>query len=387
VSDPVLWILVHDLDGGGVPEVLVRYLRWLRRSYGSGEVADRPSVHVVARRGGSRTAATRALARTCTTLEPDGRRSAASTVALAAAQLGHPRPGAAIVGQAARRRVRSLPRPDIVLVHGAGGWPLWRALAPAVGRARLVVHLHELAVAIGRSVPGDELSSLAAEPDVLLSVCPPDAGLRGLLGARAHEVVVVPGCVEAIPAAAAGAVAESRASEAAAGPAEVVGVGEAGWRKGTDRFEAVAHELRRLGDVRCRWIGSTAPAGWALAAGSSSPVAWTGRREDPWADVGAGAVVVLPSREDPLPLAALEAGARGLAVVASGTGGLADLLDDDRGWFVGGADVRDLARSVQVALDRPEEAARRGSALRAHVEATLTAEVVGPRWLAAVLGR
>ncbi|MEZ5182446.1 MAG: glycosyltransferase family 4 protein [Acidimicrobiales bacterium] len=376
MSAPTVWILVHQLDAGGAPAVLVRYLRWLASERGPG-AAERPEVHVIALADGRHAPAVASLTESCTVLGPATGRSRSATIALAAGELGLPAAGARFHHAWLRRRVGHLPSPDVVLVHGAGAWRAWRALAPAAGRARLVLHLHELAIGIGRSVPAEERGALVAEPDALAAVCEPDEGVAELLGARRGELLVVPSCADAPVALAAGG----------GGGPQVVGVGEAGWRKGSDRFEALAHDLaRRRPDVAVRWIGVPPPVGWELARPEPGPVRWEGEHPDPWSGVGPDALVVLPSREDPLPLVALEAGARGLAVVGSGTGGLAPLLAGGRGWFVEGRDPAALGAAVDEALADPTEAARRGRALQAEVVASLRPEAVGPRWLAAVLG-
>ncbi|HRW39328.1 MAG: glycosyltransferase [Acidimicrobiales bacterium] len=376
MSGPVVWILAPPLGAGGAPTMLVRYLRWLRSPAGCAD-GTVPEVHVVAGADGTSAAEVTRLAESTTLLGPAEGRSVAGTVAAAGAQLGHEAAAAAVWQRWARRRVRHLPRPDVVVVHGAGAWPLWRAVAPRCGRARLVLHLHELSVAIGRSVPASERWSLAAEPDAIAAPCRPDAGLRALLGARADEVVVVPECAE-----------PPTPNDLQADARLVVGIGEAGWRKGTDRFEALAHELaRRRPEVACQWIGAPPPPGWALADDDAGPVHWDGWHPDPWARVPPRAVVVVPSREDPLPLVAIEAARRGHAVVASGDGGLADLLDEGRGWFVASADVRDLADAAEAALDEAATTGLRAARLRAHADAHLAPEAVGPRWLALITGR
>lgn len=366
---PVVWALVHDLGRTGVPLALARLLAW---NHGAGG-AD---VHVVARHAGPLHSAVEPVASSVTTLEPAVGRSTASTVAVAAAELGAAAPGASIRDRWYRHRVRSLPMPDIVLVQGAGAWPLFASLEPLVGSARVVVHLHELAHALDRCVTAAERSDLTARADLVLAVAEPVAALARSLGAAA--TAVVPGTVDDPPAgwdAPIGTRADA-----------VVSVGVAGWRKGTDRAIAIAHELARTApSASCHWIGEPLEPGWDLAVGSAVPLVWHPPADDPWSVLGPS-VVLVPSREDPLPLVALEAGARGLPVVAARTGGLTDLVAGGRGWALDGHDLSGLAAAVAQALAEPDEARRRGEALRSHVHEHHRTAVVGPSWFEALTG-
>lgn len=74
---------------------------------------------------------------------------------------------------------------------------------------------------------------------------------------------------------------------------------------------------------------------------------------------------VLSSREEGIPNALLEAMAAGLPSVATAVGGTPEVLDDGRtGWLVPARDPRPLAEALADALNRPDEARRRG--LEAH---------------------
>ena len=364
---PVVWAVVRDLGRTGVPIALARLATWPGTS---GAV----ELHVIARYDGPLRVELAAAGTSVTALEPERARSGAATVAAGAAHLGRPGAGTAVLGAAWRRRIRTLPEPDAVLVQGAGAWPVAEALR-ALDAPRLVVHLHELDVALSRSVPTSALPAMASAHQVL-AVAQPVAALAQSFGVPASRITIVPGTVD--PAAA-----------SPRGRTDVVSVGEAGWRKGTDRAIAAAHVLRRTDpQLRWHWIGRGPEPGWAFAAetGAAGPVAFDPAAPDPWSVVDGPAALVVPSREDPLPLVALEAGARGIPVVAcAGSGGLDDLLADGRGWLVDPTDPRDLAAVVaEVAATRP---GAEPEALRAHVRAHHALDVVGPRWVAALTAR
>jgi len=77
---------------------------------------------------------------------------------------------------------------------------------------------------------------------------------------------------------------------------------------------------------------------------------------------------VLPSWHEGLGQAAVEAGAAGIPVVAARTGGLADLVADDRGFGFPPRDVAALAQALQTIRAEPDEARRRAQRLKHHVQ-------------------
>ncbi|MGN6695584.1 MAG: glycosyltransferase family 4 protein [Aquihabitans sp.] len=360
---PVVWAIVRDLGRTGVPIALTRLATWA----GTQAAID---LHVVARHDGPLRAELEAAGIAVVALEPEASRSRAATLAASASRLGRTDAGAAVLGAAWRRRIRTLPAPATVLVQGAGAWPVATALR-ACDTARVVVHLHELAIGLQRSVAPAALPALAAA-DQVLAVAEPVAALARSFGVPGDRIEIVPGTVEP-------------ARRIDRGRTDVVTVGEAGWRKGTDRAIAAAHVLRRTDPgLRWHWIGRPPEPGWDYAVGADLPLVHHRPTADPWTVVPGAAALVVPSREDPLPLVALEAAVRGIPVIAHpGAGGLDDLLADGRGWLVDPTDPRELAATVaEVAATRPR---REPDALREHVTRHHAVDVVGPRWLDALV--
>jgi glycosyltransferase involved in cell wall biosynthesis len=218
-----------------------------------------------------------------------------------------------------------------------------------------------------------EQRTAAARADRVLVVSQAVADLARSIGVPADRTTTVPGTVE-------------QAERARLGTGDVVSIGEAGWRKGTDRAIAAAHELRRRDpSLRWHWIGRGPEPGWAYAAGADLALVEHPEADDPWSVVAAPGALVVTSREDPLPLVALEAAARGVPVVAcAGSGGLDDLLAGGRGWLVDPTDPRDLAGAVAEALT--SGGGDQLDALAAHVADHHSPAVVGPAWLAALTG-
>lgn len=358
-----MWVLVHDLGRSGVPIVLERMLRAL------GPVDH---VHVVAVRGGPLRGSLDALAGTCTVLEPEGRRSVGNAMSAGARELGAPQVANRVQRVVWRRRMHHLPAPDVVVVHGAGGWPLLDAV---VGDPPYVVHLHELATGLDRSIdPARQVSALAGASRVL-AVSRPVADLAVRRGADPRLVELLPGVVEVSPSTSAAALPRSATGRV------VMGAGVPGWRKATDRVVAVAHELERVGRPGAvGWVGGAPGGPDARWISATDPVRWYEETDDPWAVMGAAEVVLVPSREDPLPLVALEAGLRSKAVVATPTGGLPDLLGEGRGAVAPTHDVGWLARATGRLLGDPLEREALGLALLEEVLARHNAAVVAPIW-------
>ena len=172
----------------------------------------------------------------------------------------------------------------------------------------------------------------------------------------------------------------------APGPgAWVLGAGRPGWRKGTDRLAAVAFELGRRGvAASLGWVGGTPAGADAVWVEARDPIRWFPEVEDPWAVLAAADCILVPSREDPLPLVALEAGDHGLPVVATPTGGLSSLLADGRGFLTQGQDLRSMCDQVSRVLSSPAEAQEAGERLRSHVRRHHRSAPVAQIWWDAV---
>ncbi len=151
-----------------------------------------------------------------------------------------------------------------------------------------------------------------------------------------------------------------------------IGVGYADLRKGFDLFLQIVRRLQAEPGLRFAWIGAIDPTVQAYLAPEIEALRAVGRLILPgWTeDVGgwlsAADVLLLTSREDPLPSVALEALAVGTPVVAfEGSGGIPELIRRHRaGQVVSMANTEAMAETVR---------RRRGHAISMRERARLAA--------------
>jgi glycosyltransferase involved in cell wall biosynthesis len=119
----------------------------------------------------------------------------------------------------------------------------------------------------------------------------------------------------------------------------------------------------------------------ARELGLGGRVIFAGWREDVGALLAAAAVLVCPSRVEPLGNVILEAWSAGRAVVASRVSGPAELIrDGEDGLLVPPEQPRALARALAALLAAPERAARLGERGRARFAAEFSERAVIGRW-------
>jgi glycosyltransferase involved in cell wall biosynthesis len=134
-------------------------------------------------------------------------------------------------------------------------------------------------------------------------------------------------------------------------------------------LEAFAEVARECGDVRLEIAGDgslrSTLEGESRRLAVSGHVSFLGWRED-LPDVMAGwDVFVLPSLDEGFPIAALEAMAAGLPVVASAVGGLVELVQNgETGWLVPAAAPAELAMRLRELMSDRRICERMGNAGR-----------------------
>lgn len=146
--------------------------------------------------------------------------------------------------------------------------------------------------------------------------------------------------------------------------------------------EYLLRAARELPDVRFLFVGEGPERehleSLARSLGVDDRVDFLGFRSDARELVRQCDVFVLPSLDEGLPLAVLEAMTAGKPVVATRAGGTGEaVLDGVTGIVVEPRDVTALAAGVRTVLADPALAARMGSAGRARVESLFSSDAMG----------
>ncbi len=159
------------------------------------------------------------------------------------------------------------------------------------------------------------------------------------------------------------------------------GTGDA--RKGWDLLQDALPAVRdRHPDVTVVVAGPTAPDGGHVE--SAAPVIWLGQVHGDAALAvlyGAADVVAVPSREDNMPLVAMEAQSCGRPVVAFAIGGLPDIVEHQAtGYLARAHDTDDLATGLVQAIDDSAHERRWSQAARERALRTWSPDVVVARY-------
>gem|GEM_PF-893579 len=380
----VVWIAVHDLSRTGVPVLLTRLL-------GATPIEQRHSIHLIAIFGGPLFSELTSLCASVTVLEPTDRRSLSSAASIGLIAAGMGRAGNLVRHAAWRAKLLRRPQPDLLVVHGAGAWPVSEVVS---GKLPVALHVHELEIALDRSIPAQYQAAAFERAQTVMAVSDPVAQLAIRRGAQPNKILMMPGCVDSNVADGPAAAGPAAGLDAALdeGPLSlqgaqwVLGAGAPGWRKGTDRLAAVAHELLRSGSsTKVGWVGGQPSGQDATALGRTDPVTWFAAQANPWALLSKAQVFILPSREDPMPLVALEAGVWRRAVVAMPTGGVPALLGGGRGMFCQTQNVGEFVDLIQQVLASPDLAEEMGERLHEYVRTHHDVAVIAPLWLQALV--
>jgi glycosyltransferase involved in cell wall biosynthesis len=176
--------------------------------------------------------------------------------------------------------------------------------------------------------------------------------VRRCLGVPDERIVVVPECVDverALRLATERPAVEVRVE----GKRVVCGMGTVSWRKGVDLFLRVVAEL---GDGWVGvWIGDldSGPDAERIrhdlrVLGLEGRVRFTGSLANPYAVLAQTDVFCLTSREDPYPLAMVEAVALGKPLIGfRGSGGVEEFAGHGAGWLVDYGDTHGMAVKVR----------------------------------------
>jgi len=264
-----------------------------------------------------------------------------------------------------RRFVRYLRTVRPHVVHANTIITLPEALVARACGIPTLVHVHEMLPT--RGLYGTPLKRLAwRTADELVAVsraCGARLALAGRLPRIVYESTPIP--PERTP---------PRARELTVGT-----VGTVSPRKGTDLFvDAVAEVKRRTrAPVSFRIVGPVMDIDRAWAKPVLERAAELGIRHrvtrDIFEEIGGWDVFALPSREDPFPLAMLEAMAMGLPVVGTRVDGLAEQVTPEAGLLTAPEDPAALAEAMLELIEAdPDRRAQLGRAGRERVATHFT---------------
>lgn len=120
----------------------------------------------------------------------------------------------------------------------------------------------------------------------------------------------------------------------------------------------------------------------ARALHIDSSVEFLGQQDDIPAQLGRGAIAVLPSRYEGMPNAVLEAMACGIPCVSTRVSGSEDMIEHGvNGLLVAIEDYEDMAQALLLLLQRPELAQEMGSAARRTIEKKYALDTVIERYV------
>jgi glycosyltransferase involved in cell wall biosynthesis len=175
-----------------------------------------------------------------------------------------------------------------------------------------------------------------------------------------------------------------QAIETGRDPTLILGCGTASLRKGADLFCQIARQLivANHGHFRMVWIGGPGDAnlpGLIKELGLASHVTYAGEVADPRAWFEKAALLLMPSREDPFPLASLEAAERALPTLCFDTlsGGIGTFANAGAAVMVPAYDLAAMSAAITSLLDDPTARSRLGAAARAKVCTGHNFDIIG----------
>ena len=261
------------------------------------------------------------------------------------------------------RRLAAL-KADVLHGHGAKGGAFVR-LMPAPAAIRVYTP-HGGSLHYGRTLRGmvygaiERFLSRRTELFLFESAFARDA-YAAMVGAPRGIVRVVPNGISA---------AEMAPVEPNAGAADIVSVGEFRHIKGTDVLIDAVAELHRAGrrvSLAVVGDGEEGPAlrGQVARLGLADSVRFLGHTPARQA-FAQGRLLVVPSRADSLPYVVIEACGAGIPIIASGVGGIPEILGPDGDLVPPENPVR-LAQAIAAALDDPARAKAGAERLRGRI--------------------
>jgi glycosyltransferase involved in cell wall biosynthesis len=375
--------LGHGASRSGAPILLLHFLQWLKHN-------SVVPFEVLLKTGGPLEADFAALAPT-TVLQSSGFETALVKICK---RLGWKVPArfqlpAKVAAFARERQVGVIYANTVVVAE--------EVAALASLKLPVVWHVHEMPYAVrcfGGGQPFQDASPLATA-----FIACSDGVRRGLtehFSVPAHKIAVIHEFIRPAPMeAATQATHRESVRKELAWPADAFVAGMCGtveWRKGADWFVSVAKRLATEFPARkiyLLWIGAPDSEQTQVQvdhdlrlAGLTERVRFIGGQADSQRYLAALDAFALTSREDPFPLAMLEAAALAIPMVCfRDSGGGPEFAEQDAGVVVDYADTTGLAEALVRLSEQPVWCRQLGDAARKKVLSRFTVEAQAPKIL------
>jgi FkbM family methyltransferase len=247
-------------------------------------------------------------------------------------------------------------RPQLVYANTVVHGPLLDELAWL--DCPVVTHVHELQKSIERWAPGETMAATVRRTRHFIAVSEPVAeNLKSRHGVVPDAVSVINAFIDTGDEAQPAPAVTARRQELALNGEHIAvfGCGTTDWRKGPDLFvEIAALACAAVPQLRFFWIGAgsreeqRALDKLIARRGLRERVRFLGERSDARACLATGHIFLLPSREDPFPLVALEAADAGLPIVCfEGAGGMPGFVGQECGRVVGFENTNAAAAAIR----------------------------------------
>lgn len=374
MSVPRLLAVTHESTRTGAPMNLLHSLRWIAANTSA-------DVHVLALRNGALRHEFEMVAPT--TVLGEGRTGHALELARTGLRrLGSRKAWKSVAKlQLGGRALRGF-KPDVVYMNSLGS--LW-ALPFLPGADQIVVHVHELQVALRTTPPAEQELLMKDQVTVVAASVAVADMLHKELGIPNRRIHVQHEFIDVNEVVVRDVSLRERerlrrSYRIPSDAAIVMGAGTVDWRKGPDLFIALACEVRRRTrePVHFVWVGGDLTGiemvrlRSDLERSGADHVLFVGEQPDPLPWFTCADVFALTSREDPFPLVCLEHAALRHPIVTFRNGGIPELLDACGASAAAGVvdylDIGAMAERVIQLLASDRERSQAGAALAAQVQ-------------------
>ena len=279
-----------------------------------------------------------------------------------------------------RKWIERSEEPDIIYANTVASIPLLsRILSLLRGRPKIVIHVHELDWLLQKYETEYGIGAFLRAATAVIAPCNAVANaLNSLLGVPLSLIQIIPEwlCRDVYVERYNHMGLQVR-KELGLKDADTlcIGVGKMQWRKGSDLLPLIAREcVEHSSSIHFAWIGSSSIDDLrqlkldARKVGVERFIHLVPEQSDPYPYYSAADLYILPSREDPCPVAMLEAGLFKLPVVCfDNSGGAPEYVGNGSGISVPFLDIAKFSSAVQRVSSSHSETEKMGDIGRATV--------------------